>query len=351
MSFWDLRRLQQYFAKHKPHSVYLLFGDEPYLIDESLSLIKQKTLEEGITDFNFNSFHAKEDKISDVLDCAEMLPMMSPFRLVVLKNIDLLKESDWKQLNRYLQNPVESCVFVLIAYGKIDKRKKFVKLIAENGVAAELKRPYENQMAPWVEYIAAQYDLQLDRDAVFMFLRWVGNNLYEVKNELLKLKQFLGESHSQVTVNDVVKIVSHSKVDSLFDLTDAIAEKDSVRALLILRQLFELGQSEIGILSLILRHIRVLATIRENHLLGVRGQNLISKAGVPSFFFKKYFQQSQKWSHQSFYNLMKLVALTEKSLKTSPISSNIWLESFIIQSCQSESVRVKEMPRENNSLF
>ena len=329
---WDLRKLQKYLDKKGPASLYLVYGDEPYLIDEALKLLKNKALPDGADDFSYDQFHYPEISPSHVKDAVETLTMMSPRRLVVYKIGKGLKDKEWEQLLPVLEDPVPSTTFVLVA-DKADKRKKYFRKINDSGTVVELKRPYDNQVASWVEYIAFKHKVDLAPGVTALLHQFVGSNLAEINNEMLKLKQYLGDEKRQVTEEDVMRLVSRSRIDSVFDLANAIGRRDRGHALVCLANLLEHGQNEVGALSLITRHIRILHTVREGLSAGLAGARLSSKAGVPQFFLQEYVNQSRSWSGDKINRTLQALHETDRALKSSPISSHIWLENFIIRTC------------------
>src|SRR5690606_20417428 len=105
---WDLRKLQLHLDKKDPEPLYLLYGEEVFLQDQALRAIKDKVLSEGAVDFNFDSFIAPETGPGHVLDTVETLPMMCPRRLVIYKNVDVLKDELWEQLLPTIENPLDT---------------------------------------------------------------------------------------------------------------------------------------------------------------------------------------------------------------------------------------------------
>lgn len=325
---WDLRKLQQTLERKSPGPLYFVYGEETFMFDEALKTLKIKALEQGAADFNYDCFFAGDASASHVRDTAEMLPMMSPKRVVVYKNIEEVKEKEWEVLFPILENPVESTVLILVAE-KVDKRKKFFKKISENGIVVEMKRPYENQMPMWVEYIAQKNDVEISREAVQMMIQFVGNNLSEIQNEMGKLRSFIGE-RNKIEAEDVLKSVSHSRIENVFDLANAIGRADRAQALTCLAHLLEQGQNEVGALAMISRHIRILATLNEGQKEGLTGMRLSARAGIPQFFLKDYMDQARTWSEQKIRKTMHALHDTDKAMKSSPVSAHIWLENFII---------------------
>lgn len=332
---WDLRKLQTSLDRKDPASIYLVFGEENFLIDEALKSIKKKAVQEGMEDFNFDSFTASDSAAGKVRDAVEQLPMMSDRRLVVFRDVESLKDGQWSDLEPILEAPVPSTTLVLVAE-KIDKRKKAYKSIAKNGVMVELKRPFENQVPVWIDYIGYLNEVTIKPDAVAALQQLVGTNLSEINNEVKKIKLFIGdrkENKNTVELDDVMTVVSKARIDTVFTLTDAIARQDRSQALICLANLLEHGQNEVGILALISRQIRIFNLLHEGQKKGLSGSRLAAKVGVPEFFLKRYQSQSKNWDQSKLDKTLRALQETDKALKSSPVASHIWLENFILKTC------------------
>lgn len=328
---WDLRKLQQSLERKAPGPLYLLYGEEGYLIDEALKALKEKAKEVGALDFNYDNYSAPETSSIQVRDTAEMLPAMCERRFVLYKNVELLKDEAWNSLLPLIENPIDTTTLIFVA-SKIDKRKKHYKLLQKNAISVDLKKPYENQLPVWVDYIAYLNEIKLSRDASAAILQLVGTNLGEISNEIKKIKSFVGKK-SQVEVEDVLNVVSKARIENVFSLTDAIGRRDRAQALLCLANLLENGQNEVGIVSLIHRQLRILASIKQGVKNGLTSGRLSQKVGVPEFFLKQYMTQSRLWDESKINQTMHALHETDKALKSSPISSHIWLENFIVKTC------------------
>ncbi len=311
--------------------VYFLFGEEPFFVDEALTRIKKKSLSPDALDFNFSSFDAREHKAQQVLDEASTLPVFSKTRLVFYKDVHELSEKEWSVLADYFQSPSESTIFVLTA-AKIDKRKKSFKALFDRGTVVEFRKPYEYQIPQWIKYLAQAEDLKISDEARQLLHRLVGSHLVELQNEVKKLKDFLGE-RTQVEVDDVRQVVSSSREESIFEFTKAVGRLDRVMALESLARLLEQGQNEIGVVSLLARHVRILIQVKHGQELGFYGGKLAEKAQLPTYFLEEYTEQARLWSTRKLHHLLEILSETDRALKSSPVSSHIWLENLVLQSC------------------
>lgn len=327
----DLRRLQQRLESKPPGSLYLLIGEESFLVQEALQLLKHKSVDPSTIDFNCDVFDAGETAAAHVKDAAEMLPMMSQRRFVAFRGVDSLKEKDWEALFPLLDNPVDSTTLVLTC-DSLDKRKKAFKKLNEAAVVVELKRPYENQVPDWIEYLAFRQGLQVAREAAQLLKQFVGTNLTELNNELMKLKDYLGE-RTLIEPKDVLQVVSQTRVDRIFDLTDAIGKRDRATALQSLANLLENGQSEVGILAMITRHFRILGQLKEGQREGLTGMKLSTKAGIPQFLLTQYLEQIRLWDEKKIERTFHVLEDTDRALKSSSVPPHVWLENFVLKTC------------------
>ena len=331
MPILDQQKLYKDLEAKKFHSVYFLFGDEPYLLNQCVDRFKFAVLDENTTDFNYSLFYASDVDVSTVKDAVETLPVFTSHRLIILKNAHELKDSELIQLEPVLENPVESSVFVIFA-DKVDKRKKAIKILLDKAHCVEFKKPYENQIPQWISHLCQSHDLKISIDAIHRLHRLVGNNLSELDNQIQKIQQYLGEKKS-VSIEDVNAVVSFSREENIFDFTKAVGQKDRVKALEQLVSLLDQGQSEVGIVSLLARHMRMLLTVRSGLDQGIGGAKLASLAQVPSYFIDSYCDQAKHWPMRKLEDALVVLQETDKALKSSPVSSHIWLENMVLKSC------------------
>ncbi len=327
----DFRKLQQRLESREPGNLYLLMGEESFLTQEAVALLKERAVEESLRDFNCDIFEASEVPASQVKDACEMLPMMSPRRIVIYRGVDHLKDKDWEALMPLFDDPSETTTFVMTAES-LDKRKKAFKKISETAVIVELKRPYDNQVADWIDYLAYRHNLTVSRDASQLLRQFVGSNLTELNNELLKLRDYLGERR-HIEAQDILQVVSQTRVDRIFDFTDAIGRRDKVHALHSLANLLEHGQSEVGIVAMITRHFRILSQIKDGQREGLTGQRLSTKAGIPSFLLRQYLEQIRHWDENKIQKTFIVLQDTDRALKASSVPAHVWLENFVLKTC------------------
>jgi DNA polymerase-3 subunit delta len=315
--------------KFKP--VYFLFGDEPFLLNPCVERFKLAVLDESAYDFNYSLFYAKESDIFQVKDVVETLPVFAPHRLVILKNVQDLKDNEFGEIESLIKNPVDSTVFVMFA-DKIDKRKKFFKTLFDLAVCVEFKKPYENQYPQWILHICKDIGYRINNDAIHRLHRLVGNNLSELQNQIYKIAEYIGVKQT-IELADVNAVISVSREENIFDFTEAVGLKDRVKALEQLVNMLDQGQNEVGIITLLARHMRILLTVRAGMDQGFGGAKLAGLTNLPSYYIENYCDQARLWPIKKIEEALVVLHETDKALKSSPVSSHIWLENFVLKSC------------------
>lgn len=331
MALIEAQKFYKDLEKGQLAPMYFIFGEEPYLLNQSVERFKYAVLTEGAIDFNYSLFYASDADVTVVKDAVETLPMMAAHRLVILKEAQELTDKEWAEFESLIENPVESTVFVILA-SRIDKRKKQVRMLLEKADCIEFKKPYENQVPSWINYISQSLGLTISNDAIHLLHKLVGNHLTEIEAELKKLGDFVG-GNRRIELADVSQAVSRSKEENVFDFTKAIGENDRVKALEHLVHLMDQGQSEIGIVSLLARHVRILLALKRGVDEGLHGAKLAHYAQVPPFFLQNYLDQARLWSGKKLEQTLVVLSETDKALKSSPLSSHIWLENLVLKTC------------------
>jgi DNA polymerase-3 subunit delta len=328
---WTPQNLHDSVRRQELYPLYYFYGDETFLIDEALCEIEKLALGDGLRDFNLNTYYGGDADPLQIRDAIETLPMMAQARIVIVKEAHELNDKDWEALLPVIENPVDSSAFVCVA-SKIDKRKKSIKRFLEQGVVVEFKRPFDNQIPEWIQHIAKKHGLKLDAEAVSVMHQMVGGNLTDIHLEMQKLKAYIGDRKS-AEVDDILKVVSRVRIDSVFDLTEAIGGNKQAGALVCLANLLEHGQNEVGVLALISRHVRILKLVNDGLKEGLSGGRLSARAGVSQFFLKQYIEQSRYWSPPKIDRTFRALLETDRALKSSPVAAHLWLENFIIKTC------------------
>lgn len=217
--------------KFKP--VYWLEGEEPFFIDEVINYAEHNLLSESEASFNLTVFYGKDADWASVVNACMRYPMYGERQVVLLKEAQQMKDID--KLENYIQKPLASTVFV-VSYKdkKLDARTKFSKAVKQHGELLSTKKIYESQLPEWTQQTVASRGLSINHNALLLLVDHIGNDLSRLKNEIEKISINLNKRKT-ITEDDIENFVGVSKEFNVFELQDAISQKNLPKAVRIIQ--------------------------------------------------------------------------------------------------------------------
>jgi len=209
--------------------VYYLMGEEPYYIDRIADYLADNVLTETEKEFNFTMVYGADTDTAAVINLAKMFPMMSEWRLVVVKEAQLLKDID--QLAFYLERPQPQTILVLChKHGTLDRRKKLAQEIQKKGVLFESKKVRDKAIPQFILSYLSPRGLTMGQKALGMMTEYVGSDLSRLVGELDKLALNMPQGSTEVTPEQIEENIGISKDYNDFELRDALIRRDVLRA-------------------------------------------------------------------------------------------------------------------------
>lgn len=215
--------------------VYFLMGEEAYYIDRLESFLVETLLKPEERDFNLLTFFGAESDIDNIITAAKGFPMGSGRLVVLVKEAQSLASIE--RFEYYLKQMQPSTVVIFsYKHGTLDRRKKICTLLEKNGILFESKRLRDNQLAPFIGSYLKRQRATIDPAAALTLADFIGADLSRLAGELDKLCIALPENGDRkVTPELVERLIGISKDFNIFELQDALAEKNAKKALQIVK--------------------------------------------------------------------------------------------------------------------
>ncbi len=317
--------LQPSLSKREFSSIYLLYGEEDFLLEEATDAIVEAALTQDERGFNLDIMYGGEADTRDVISHASSFPMMAERRVVVVRDADKLPQPE--VLASYIDQPSPSTCLLLVCT-KPDFRKKPFSTIKKRAFVLECKPLWENQMVGWISRRVKKDKREIAPDAAAMLTAYVGTSLREISNELEKLYIYLGDKKT-ISVDDVTAIVGVSKEFTVFELQWAIGSKDTRKATEILERMIEAGESPIMMVSMLTRFFQTLYKLHDVRRRGATGQQAMTQAGIFSFV-ERWNSVASKFSTRDIEDAFVLLSDVDEKLKTSGGDQNLLMQLFIV---------------------
>jgi len=162
--------------------------------------------------------------------------MMSERTLVVVREAqEYKKASQWEVFEKYFESPSPTTVLIFAhKYKKFDKRSRIYKILKKDAVLFESDGVKDYQLGKWIgDYIKTK-DYQITDKATALLAEFLGNDLSRISNELEKLFLLVAPGE-QINEKHIEKNIGISKDYNVFELVNAVLEKNPVKANKIVR--------------------------------------------------------------------------------------------------------------------
>ena len=195
-----------------------------------------QSAEKYVKHFLFEKFHPHTVIIGydhRVVNACMRYPMFAERQVVLLKEAQHMK--DVEKLEHYITKPLASTVFV-VSYKdkKVDGRTAFAKILKTKTELFTTKKLYDNQLPEWVSQMVEQHGFAINQKANALLVDHIGNDLSRLRNEVEKLSINI-KGRKNITEEDIETFIGVSKEFNVFELQDAIAQKNMAKAIRIIQ--------------------------------------------------------------------------------------------------------------------
>lgn len=220
------------------------------------------------SDLNYSYFDMKEASYDEVELDLVSLPFFADEKIVILDHLlDLttakkrnLTDEDLKQFENYLENPSESTRLVIFAEGKLDSKRRLVKLLKRDAQIIEATTPKEQEVKRYFASQAQELGLQFEGDSLDQLLLKSGYDFGELQKNLALLQAY--KEDGQITLQDIEEVVPKSLQDNIFDLTQMILKRQIDQARNLVKDLRLQGEDEIKLIAILLGQFRMFSQVK-----------------------------------------------------------------------------------------
>lgn len=298
--------------------VYFLHGEEPYYIDVISKYIENNVLSESEKDFNQFILYGKDVDMSMVLSNARHFPVMAQRQVVIIKEAQEIKdfgeETGQKQLETYIQNPLQSTLLVFCYKKILDGRKKITQKLEKHVLLVHSKKIYDNQIPGWITGYFRTKGYSINTKGAMMFTEFVGSNLSRLANEIDKLLINVKEK-TEINEDIIQKYIGISKEYNVFELQNALLKKDTYKANQIVNY-FDFNPKKnpvIPIISILFHFFTKIMLIHQS--IQKSEYHLSQLLSVNPYFIKDYILASKNYPFKKLTAIIHYLALADLQAK------------------------------------
>lgn len=323
------------------NSIYLLYGEETFLLESCLKKIKNNFGErkEGI-----NEIKLDDTNVNSIISDMETPAFGYEKKIIIVRNSGLFKKEGKRKTGvntklienvaRYINENIETIkeAVVLVFVEKEIEKNELYKEVEKNGIVCEFQELKPIQLIARIKAICKAYKVNIDDNTAKYFIECAGTNMQDLINEIRKLIEYGGEN-SEITKKEI-DLLCIKQLDSvIFDLTDNIGKKNVTKALQVLNDLLYQKEPIQKILITLYNHFKKLyitkLAIRENKNIA---ESLKLKPNQ-IFLVNKYKMQANYFEEKELRTIIEELINLDYNYKTGLIDLNIGLESILCRYC------------------
>lgn len=321
-----MQRINDDIKQQNFKQIYLLYGEERYLRRQYTNRLKAAMCNADDS-MNNHFFEGKDFSVGEVIDLAETLPFLAERRVIFISNSGLFK-SGGEQMAEYLNAPNETTYFVFTE-SEVDKRSKLFKTVQSKGCVVEFEAQNEQTLMRWVAGVLKNEGKRITESTVQLLLSKTGTDMENIQMELEKLISYCLDK-DVVTERDVEAVCTNRISNHIFDMINAIADKQTKTALQLYYDLLALKEPPMRILFLIARQCNILLQVKEMKNKGYDNKAIASAVGVPPFVAGKYVAQAGRFKSAQLKEAVKQCVEAEEAVKTGRMNDMMSVELLIV---------------------
>ncbi|MDY6352152.1 MAG: DNA polymerase III subunit delta [Lachnospiraceae bacterium] len=327
-----MRSIDSEIEKGSFKRVYLLFGNEHYLLARGREKLLAALGVKDKTDMNYSCLDQNSFSVDALIADSDTLPFFAERRVILVMNSGFFKgnKKDKDRLVKYIADIPQTTVIVFVDQ-EVDKRDRLYKAVSKNGTAEEYKLPQEKELIGWIGGRLKEYGLSMKRDAWDEFYLRTGSSMDLMDQEFEKLAAYC-MNKKLIEKKDVEDICANASETIVFALTDAIAARDATRVFNVYQDMLRQNEPAPVIFSLIERQFMQLLQLKRMGGVGASSDLKKKVTGVKNdWALGKLERSAQRFSEAELMHLLSAAAEYEEGYKRSRINDHLAVELLITE--------------------
>ena len=338
----SIENLEKELKENKLNSLYLLYGEELFLLENSLRKIKS-LFGEVVKGINFISID--ETNISELISDIETPAFGYEKKLILVKNTGLLKKEGKRKnleicklkekVNEYINKNIETInksIVLVFVEEDADIKQELYKTIDKLGTVCKFDYQKPIQIEKRLKAICNGYKVEIDDSNVRYLIECCGTNMQDLINEIRKLIEYAGEN-GKIQKEDIDKLVIKKMESIIFELTDSLGKKNITNALEVLKNLIYAKEPIQKILITLYNHFK---KIYFTAIALKYNKDVISSLNLKpnqTFLVNKYKTQARYFKEKELKEILQALRDLDYNYKNGLIDLEVGLQSILCFYC------------------
>lgn len=253
-------------TKEKLDLITIVTGEDLGQFSQIKSVLMEKIAYDK-DDLTYSYFDLSETDYQDAELDLLSLPFFADQKVVIFDHfLDLttakknyLKENELKSFESYLEKPMDSTRLIIFAPGKLDGKRRIVKLLKRDAQVIEATQLKEAESKTYFQKYSHHLGLSYDSGVFERLLLKSNDDFSQILKNINFLKSYKNEG--RITLYDVDEAIPKSLQDNIFDLTRFLLQKKVEDAINLVHDLRLTGEDEIKLIAIMLGQFRLFLQI------------------------------------------------------------------------------------------
>ena len=337
-----IENLEKELKSGQLQNLYLLYGEEIFLLETSLKKIKSLF---GETIQGINYINIDETNCNELIADIETPSFGYEKKLIIARNTGLLKKEGKRKnvelanlrekLATYLKeniSVVKDSVVLVFIEEEADSKQELYKMIDTYGIVCKFETQKPVQIEKRIKVICNGYKVEIDDGTLRYFIECCGTSMQDLINEIRKLIEYVGEG-GKIRKEDVDVLATKKLESVIFDLTDSLGKKEIAKALEVLKNLIYAKEPIQKILITLYNHFKKLYFVK---IALKYKKDIITSLNLKpnqTFLVNKYKTQASYFKESELKNILRDLRDVDCDYKMGLIDLIVGMETILCKYC------------------
>ena len=313
--------------------IRLLISEPSLILKSKLNQYTKDVIEEK-DEFNYNVFDFEENSFEEIVDALQTPSFSSLKKVVVCKNPYFIKDSkvklpftnDIKTLEEYINNENPDSEWIIICPKKyFSGKSKFINMISKLGEVENLLFEDENEFISYGNSLIEATKINIDSKAKEILFERCAGDVCKLEREIAKLAIF----NDKIDVDIITKMVSRPLEDDVFELSNALLNKDHKRIMKLYSDLKLLKMEPINLIALLANQFRLIMQVLILKKENKKEADIATILQVHPYRVKMAIKHGYTYSLNDVKKILVELATLDAKIKTGEADRYVDFELFL----------------------
>lgn len=294
-------------------------------------------------DLSYSYFDLSEANYSDAEMDLLSLPFFADFKIVIFDHFSdittdkkkYLKENELKAFENYLENPLETTRLIVFAPGKLDGKRRIVKMLKRDANLFEASPLKSNDLKTYFQKYSHQLGLTYDSGVFEKLLIKSNEEFSQVLKNITFLKSY--KKSGNITLEDIDEAIPKSLQDNIFELTKLILQQNVEQAHLLVHDLRLSGEDDIKLIAIMIGQFRLFLQIAILTQAGKNEQQIVMALSdvmgrkVNPYQIRYAIKDSRSLSITFLSSVLKILIETDYQIKTGVFDKDYLFDTALLK--------------------